>query len=155
MAEVNTAAGLYPTHFDLKAALQRLRQRNLEFDQLSIAGRADPRDALLNHLSVRRIELDSPLCGTFWVTGPLADSILASLREPPCACGGHGSSELATGLCRAGVPDHRAREYEDALAQGQSILMAHGSFEEIARAVEVLSDGAEAVRLHVDCRWDA
>ena len=155
MAEVNTAAGMFPTYAGMKAALQQLRCQNLQLEQVSIAGRAIWRDALLRSLAERRIELDSPLCGTFWVMGPLADSILASMREPPCACGGHGTSELATGLCRAGVPDHRAREYEDALAQGQSILMAHGSFEEITRAVEVLSDGAGAVRLHVDCRWDA
>jgi hypothetical protein len=152
MAEVNTAAGLYPTHCDLKSALQRLRRRNLEFDQLSIAGRADPRDALLNQLALRRIELDSPLCGTFWVTGPLAHSILASIRDTEHK---NGESELEVGLCRAGVSKHSAREYETALAHGQSILMAHGSFDDITRAVEVLSDGARAVRLHVDCHWDA
>jgi hypothetical protein len=152
MAEVNTAAGLYPTQLDLRDALRRLRKRNLEFDQLSVAGRAVPRDALLNHLAVRRIELDSPLCGTFWVTGPLADSILASVRD---ATYKNGESELAVGLCRAGVSRYSAREYEDALAHGQSILMAHGSFDEITRAVEVLCEGARAVRLHVDCHWDA
>lgn len=152
MAEVNTAAGLYPTQLDLRQALRRLRQRNLELDQLSIAGRAQPRDALLDQLSVRRIELDSPLCGTFWVTGPLADSILASVRDTPCK---NGESELAVGLRRAGVPRNTAREYEDALAHGQSILMAHGSFDDIARAVEVLCEGARAVRLHVDCHWDS
>lgn len=150
MAEANTAAGIFPTHFDLTEALRQLRLKHLELKQMSLAGRAPTRDALLPSHSGLRLELESPLCGTYWVTGPLANSILyGQCDRSPKAC----ASDLARGLRCAGVPIRNAREYEMALANGQSILMAHGSFEEITRAIEVLSEHADAVRIHVDCRW--
>ena len=40
MAEVNTAAGIFPTHFDLTEALRQLRLKHLELKQMSLAGRA-------------------------------------------------------------------------------------------------------------------
>jgi hypothetical protein len=152
MSEVNTAAGVYATNLHLEDALRQLRRHRVGAEHLSIVGRGDPRDAQVASLAGRRLELDSPLCGAFWVAGPLADSIEASLRERG-SLNGHG--ELAVGLLRVGVSESDTREYERALAHGESLLFVYGSLEEIARTLEVLSDGARAVRLHMDCRWAA
>jgi hypothetical protein len=148
MVEESTAAGLYGTSFDLEDAVDRLSRCHVALDHVSIAGCVRPRNGVLNRLARSRIECDSPRVGAYWVTGPLADSITAS------QCAANGSAEanpLAAGLERMGVSECRAREYEEALAAGESVLFAHGTLEEISRAVEVLSDGAKVVRLHVDC----
>ena len=152
MSEVNTAAGVFTTSLHLQDALRRLRRRHVGAHRLSIVGRGDPRDAQVASLTGRRIQLDSPLVGAFWVAGPLADSIEASLREQG-GLDGHG--ELAVGLLRVGVPESDTREYERALAHGESLLFVFGTLEEITRTLEVLSDAARAVRLHLDCRWAA
>ena len=152
MREVNTAAGVYATNLHLEDALHQLRRRHVGTDHLSIVGRGNPSGGRVARLTGRRLELDSPLCGAFWVSGPLADSIEASMREPG-SLNGHG--ELAVGLLRIGVSESDTREYERALAHGESLLFVFGSLEEISRTLEVLSDGARAVRLHMDCRWAA
>ena len=148
MVEVNTAVGLYGTSFDLEDAVDRLRRCHVALDRVSIVGRTRPRNGVLNRLVRSGIECESPRVGAYWVTGPLADSIAASQR----VVNGHaGCSELAAGLQRLGVSEGRAQEYEEALAAGESVLFAHGSLEEVSRAIEVLSDGAKVVRLHVPC----
>jgi hypothetical protein len=151
MVDVNTAAGLYGTSFDLEDAVDRLNRRRVALDHVSIAGRTRPRNGVLSRLARSGIECDSPRLGAYWVAGPLADSIAASQRSAKGRC---RSDDLAAGLERLGVSECRIQEYEEALAAGESVLFAHGSLEEISRAVEVLSDGAKVVRLHVDCRGE-
>lgn len=151
MVQVNTAAGMFMTSIELENAVEALARRRARL-QVSAAGRSIPHLSLLTRLAGHQLDLASPRVGDFWVAGPLADSIAASLRDPstdsgPCA--------LCVGLDRVGVPPSARREYEEALACGQSILFTYGDADEIARTVDVLSDAAHAVRLHVGCRWAA
>jgi hypothetical protein len=146
MSRESTAAGLYGSSFELQDAVDRLDRCRVALAHLSFAGRACPPIGALGRIAGRRIECDSPRAGAFWVTGPLADSIIASQRW---ASGGSRSNEFTAGLERMGVSERRAREYEEALAAGGSVLFAHGTLEELSRAIEILSEGAKVVRLHV------
>ena len=143
MRELNTAAGVFATTLHLEDALRQLRRRQVGAQHLSIVGRGDPRDAQVANLAGRRIELDSPLCGAFWVAGPLADSIEASLRERG-SLDGHG--QLAVGLLRVGVPESDTREYEWALAQGviEPVIAERMPLTEAALAHELVEQGTIA-----------
>jgi len=150
MVEINTATGLYVTRSALAAAIRELENRHARL-QISAAGCGTPDESLLARLGASHLDLDSPRAGAHWVAGPLADSIAAGLREATvsrfCA--------LCDGLDRVGVPAHSAREYEEALACGHSLLFAHGDIDELVRTLDVLSESARIVRLHTGCCWAA
>ena len=156
------AVGVFPHHRDAEAAVRELHNSGFPMSQISLVGKHTPGEARIGDVADRTMTDEGAKGGaaTGAALGGLGGLLvgLGALAIPgigPVIAGGALATALATtaaggaigaaagGLTGAlvglGIPDDRARFYNDRVNRGDYLVMVDGTEDEIRRAETLLS----------------
>lgn len=158
------AIGVFPHRHDAEAAIRELRDAGFPISQISLVGKdADTQSSLGSDNLTNRTKTDEGAkagAATGGVLGGLGGLLvgLGALAIPgigPVIAGGALATALATtaaggaigaaaggltgALAGLGIPDDRARFYNDRVNRGDYLVMVDGTEDEIRRAETILS----------------
>ncbi|HEY9674272.1 MAG TPA: hypothetical protein V6D11_22725 [Waterburya sp.] len=156
------AIGVFPHHRDAEAAVRELHNSGFPMNQISLVGKHTPGEARIGDVADRTMTDEGAKGGaaTGAALGGLGGLLvgLGALAIPgigPVIAGGALATALATtaaggaigaaagGLTGAlvglGIPDDRARFYNDRVNRGDYLVMVDGTEDEIRRAETLLS----------------
>lgn len=156
------AVGVFPHHRDAEAAVRELHSSGFPMNQISLVGKHTPGEARIGDVADRTMTDEGAKGGaaTGAALGGLGGLLvgLGALAIPgigPVIAGGALATALATtvaggaigaaagGLTGAlvglGIPDDRARFYNDRVNRGDYLVMVDGTEDEIRRAETILS----------------
>jgi uncharacterized membrane protein len=169
MSDKSAVVGIYDTHTGAEAAIKELQKSSFDMKQLSIVGRGyHTEEQVVGFYNVGdRMKVwgkRGAFWGGFWgllfgsaffvlpgvgpvmVFGPLVAWIVGALENAAVV---GGLSALGAGLYGAGIPKDSVLEYETAIKSDKFVVVAHGTHDEVARAMSVLEKtGATKVAAH-------
>lgn len=168
LGEHKRAVGVFPNYRDAEAALMQLKNSGFPMDQVSVVARdADRHDDIagadvsdnignkadegavkgaltggtlggLTGLLVGLGALAIPGLGPVMLAGATATTIATTLTGGAI---GAVSGGLIGALIGLGIPEERARVYNDRVSRGDYLVIVEGSEQEIHRAEGILSHG--------------
>jgi hypothetical protein len=154
-----STVAVYSSHTSAEAAIKELQQSGFDMKKLSIVGRDYHTDEhVVGYYNVGDRMKSWGKMGAFWgwiwgclfgsafffipgagpllVAGPLVGWIIGAL-ESAVVVG--GLSALGAGLFSLGIPKDSILKYETALKTDKFLVIAHGSWDEVAKAKEILA----------------
>ena len=169
MAENNAVVGVYNTHTEAEASIKELQRSGFDMKKLSIVGK-DYRseEHVIGYYNTGDRMKVWGKWGAFWggfwgmlfgsalfvipgigpliVFGPLVGWIIGAL-EGAVVVG--GLSALGAGLYSIGMPKDSIVKYETALKSDKFLVIAHGTANEVAKAMSILeTTGAAEIATH-------
>ena len=169
MAKNNAVVGVYGSHIKAEASIKELQRSGFDMKKLSIVGKDyHTEEHVIGYYNAGdRMKVWGKL-GAFWgglwgmlfgsafflipgigpimVFGPLVGWIVAAL-EGAVMVG--GLSALGAGLYSIGMPKDSIVKYETALKSDKFLVIAHGTANEVAKAMSILeTTGAAEIATH-------
>jgi len=165
MFSTNSVVASFKSHEEAEEAIRELQQDGFDMKKLSIVGKdAHTEEHVVGYYTSGDRMLYWGELGAFWggfwgllfgsaafwvpgvgqllVAGPLVMWIVAALEEAVLV---GGVSALGAGLYSIGIPKNSILQYETDVKNGQLLLVAHGTADEVERAKEIL-DQAHATK---------
>jgi uncharacterized membrane protein len=165
MAKSNSVVAVYASHTEAEAAVKDLQQAGFDMKKLSIAGRDYHTDEhVVGYYNAGDRMMYWGKLGAFWggiwgllfgsaffwipglgpllVAGPLVTWIVGAGVEAAVV---GGLSAIGAGLYSLGIPKDSIVRYETAIKNGNFVLIAHGTTDDVARAHEIISRTGPAV----------
>jgi uncharacterized membrane protein len=154
---MNATIGIYDDHELAVDAVRQLKEGHFPVAQLSIIGKAETEeiDEEMHIMPKNPIQTTSLGVGTVVGTalgiltgvGIFAIPGLGALYGAGALVGAIAGFDLgiigggvATILATVGVKDENAKKYHEALEEGKFVVVAHGTQEEVNRALEIMDD---------------
>jgi uncharacterized membrane protein len=161
--KTNVTVGIFQSHSEAEAAIERLQKAGFDMKTLSIVGKDyETREDVVGYYTtgdrIKRWGAAGAFWGSLWgflvgaafflvpgvgpvlVAGPLVAAIVGAL-ESAAVVG--GASMIGAGLYSLGIPKNSVLAYETAIRAGKFVLLVHGTESEAGHAHETLS-GANA-----------
>ena len=156
----NSTIGIFKTHADAENAIKALQKSGFKMDKLSIVGKDyHTEEEVIGYYNTGDRMKAWGAQGAFWggvwglmfssaffvipgigpllFAGPIVATIVSGL-EGAAIAGGLGV--LGGGLFSLGIPKNSIIDYETAIKTGQFLLIAHGNFQEMESARQILKD---------------
>jgi len=159
----NSVVAVYESHSQAENAIRELQKDGFDMKKLSIVGRDyHTEEHVVGYYNTGDRMLYWGKLGAFWggfwgllfgsaffwvpgvgqllVAGPLVGWIVAALEGAAVtgAAVTGGLSALGAGLYGIGIPKNSILQYEAEVKNGQLLLVAHGTADEVERAREIL-----------------
>lgn len=158
MSEMNSVVAVYETHSEAEEAVKELQRSGFDMKMMSIVGKDYHTDEqVVGYYNTGDRMKYWGTMGAFWggiwgwlfgaaffmipglgpilVAGPLVAWIVGAL-EGAVLVG--GLTALGAGLYSIGIPRDSVVNYETALKTDKFLLMAHGTAEEVAKAMDIM-----------------
>src|SRR5580704_6921532 len=158
MADTDSVVAIYTNHTDAEDGIRELQKDGFDMKKLSIIGKDyHTEEHVVGYYSAGDRMLYWGKLGAFWggfwglmfgsaffwvpgvgqllVAGPLVMWIVGAL-EGAVMTG--GLTALGAGLYSIGIPKNSILQYEAEVKNGQLLLVAHGTADEVERAREIL-----------------
>ena len=171
MFSTNSVVASFKSHEEAEEAIRELQQDGFDMKKLSIVGKdAHTEEHVVGYYTSGDRMLYWGELGAFWggfwgllfgsaafwvpgvgqllVAGPLVMWIVGALEEAALV---GGVSALGAGLYSIGIPKNSILQYETDVKNGQLLLVAHGTADEVERAKEIL-DQAHATTTTLHCK---
>ena len=168
MFSTNSVVASFKSHEEAEEAVRELQQDGFDMKQLSIVGKdAHTEEHVVGYYTSGDRMLYWGELGAFWggfwgllfgsaafwvpgvgqllVAGPLVMWIVGALEEAALV---GGVSALGAGLYSIGIPKNSILQYETDVKNGQLLLVAHGTADEVERAKEILDQAHATTTLH-------
>ena len=159
MSDQNSVVAVFTSHENAEAAVRELQQSGFDMKKLSIVGKDyHTEEHVVGYYTAGDRMLYWGKLGAFWggfwgllfgsaffwvpgvgqvlVAGPLVMWIVSAL-EGAAMTG--GLSALGAGLYSIGIPKKSVLQYETEVKNGQLLLVAHGTADEVERAKDILN----------------
>ena len=173
MSNTNAVVAVFESHNQAEEAIRELQNDGFDMKKLSIVGKDyHTEEHVVGYYTTgdrmaywgKEGAFWGGLWGGFWgllgaaffwvpgigqvlVAGPLVMWIVGAL-EGAAVVG--GVSALGAGLYSIGIPKKSVMQYETEVKNGQLLLVAHGTTEEIERARDLLRPQAKTTMVHAD-----
>ena len=158
MSEKNSVVAIFASHNQAEDAVRELQKDGFDMKKLSIVGKdCHTEEHVVGYYTTGDRMMYWGKLGGFWggfwglllgsaffwvpgigqllVAGPLVMWIVGAL-EGAIVTG--GITALGAGLYSIGIPKNSVMQYETEVKNGQLLLVAHGTLEEVERAKDIL-----------------
>jgi uncharacterized membrane protein len=171
MSNMNSVVAVFQTHDQAEEAIGELQKDGFDMKKLSIVGKDyHTEEHVVGYYNTGDRMLYWGKLGAFWggfwgllfgsaffwvpgfgqllVAGPLVVWIVGALESAALT---GGLTALGAGLYSIGIPKNSVLQYETEVKNGQLLLIAHGTADEVERARELLHQtGAKSATVHAE-----
>jgi uncharacterized membrane protein len=159
MEDTNATVAVFDTHAEAEDAVKELQKAGFDMKKLSVVGKDyHTEEQVVGYYNAGDRMKHWGKLGAFWgglwgllfgaaffwvpgigpvlVGGPMVAWIIAAL-EGAVLVG--GISAIGAGLVSLGIPKDSIVEYESALKAGKFVVVAHGTADDVAKALNIMS----------------